>query len=84
MLRVAVVSVRPALFIGQLENDRRGRFLKLAEAGLASTGHDELSLLALSVGDYGNIQRLLQTLMQYHRDRAGGHLFAESSGRNAG
>jgi radical SAM family uncharacterized protein/radical SAM-linked protein len=43
--------------------------LKLAEAGLASTGHDELSLLALSVGDYGNIQRLLQTLMQSHRNR---------------
>ncbi|MDH3963011.1 MAG: TIGR03960 family B12-binding radical SAM protein [Deltaproteobacteria bacterium] len=43
--------------------------LKLAEAGLASTGHDELSLLALSVGDYGNIQRLLQTLMQYHRNK---------------
>ncbi|MEE9529802.1 MAG: TIGR03960 family B12-binding radical SAM protein [Syntrophobacteria bacterium] len=43
--------------------------LKLAEAGLDSTGHDELSLLALSVGDYGNIQRLLQTLMQYHRNR---------------
>jgi radical SAM family uncharacterized protein/radical SAM-linked protein len=42
--------------------------LELAEAGLASTGYDELSLLALSVGDYGNIQRLLQTLMQYHRN----------------
>ena len=40
--------------------------LKLAEEGLASTGYDELSLLALSVGDYGNIQRLLQTLMQHH------------------
>jgi radical SAM family uncharacterized protein/radical SAM-linked protein len=42
--------------------------LKLAEEGLASTGYDELSLLALSVGDYGNIQRLLQTLMRHHRD----------------
>ncbi len=42
--------------------------LKLAEEGLASTGYDELSLLALSVGDYGNIQRLLQTLMRDHRN----------------
>ncbi|UCG20532.1 MAG: TIGR03960 family B12-binding radical SAM protein [Deltaproteobacteria bacterium] len=39
-----------------------------AEEGLASTGHDELSLLALSVGDYGNIQGLLQTLMRHHRN----------------
>ncbi|MCG6982487.1 MAG: B12-binding domain-containing radical SAM protein, partial [Deltaproteobacteria bacterium] len=37
--------------------------LGVAAEGLASTGHDELSLLALSVGDYGNIQGLLQTLM---------------------
>ena len=42
--------------------------LKAAEDGLASTGHDELSLLALSVGDYGNIQGLLQTLMDNHRN----------------
>jgi radical SAM family uncharacterized protein/radical SAM-linked protein len=39
-----------------------------AEEGLASTGHDELSLLALSVGDYGNIQGLLHTLMLHHRN----------------
>lgn len=43
--------------------------LKVAEEGLASTGHDELSLLALSVGDYGNIPGLLQTLMRQHRNR---------------
>jgi len=42
--------------------------LGAAEEGLASTGHDELSLLALSVGDYGNIQGLLQTLMRHHRN----------------
>jgi radical SAM family uncharacterized protein/radical SAM-linked protein len=41
--------------------------LETAAEGLASTGHDELSLLALSVGDYGNIQGLLQTLMHQHR-----------------
>jgi radical SAM family uncharacterized protein/radical SAM-linked protein len=42
--------------------------LGAVEEGLASTGHDELSLLALSVGDYGNIQGLLQTLMRHHRN----------------
>ena len=42
--------------------------LKQAEEGLASTGYDELSLLALSVGDYGNIQGLLQTLMHRHKE----------------
>jgi radical SAM family uncharacterized protein/radical SAM-linked protein len=42
--------------------------LGAAAEGLASTGHDELSLLALSVGDYGNIQGLLQTLMHHHRN----------------
>jgi radical SAM family uncharacterized protein/radical SAM-linked protein len=41
--------------------------LQLAAAGLASTGYDELSLLSLSVGDYGNIQGLLQALMRHHR-----------------
>jgi radical SAM family uncharacterized protein/radical SAM-linked protein len=42
--------------------------LGVAAEGLASTGHDELSLLALSVGDYGNIQGLLQALMHQHRN----------------
>jgi radical SAM family uncharacterized protein/radical SAM-linked protein len=42
--------------------------LKLAAEGLASTGYDELSLLSLSVGDYGNIQDLLQALMRHHRN----------------
>jgi len=45
-----------------------GEILGAAEEGLASTGHDELSLLALSAGDYGNIQGLLQTLMRHHRN----------------
>jgi radical SAM family uncharacterized protein/radical SAM-linked protein len=40
--------------------------LEAAEKGLGSTGHDELSLLALSVGDYGNIPALLQNLMHHH------------------
>jgi radical SAM family uncharacterized protein/radical SAM-linked protein len=39
-----------------------------AAEGLANTGYDELSLLALSVGDYGNIQGLLQALMHQHRN----------------
>jgi radical SAM family uncharacterized protein/radical SAM-linked protein len=42
--------------------------LGAAAEGLASTGHDELSLLALSVGDYGKIQGLLQALMRHHRN----------------
>jgi len=42
--------------------------LGAAAEGLASTGHDELSLLSLSVGDYGNIQGLLQILMDKHRN----------------
>jgi radical SAM-linked protein len=40
--------------------------LEAAEKGLNSTGHEELSLLALSVGDYGNIPALLQNLMRHH------------------
>ncbi len=40
--------------------------LKLVAEGLGSTGYDELSLLALSIGDYGNIQDLLQLLMRCH------------------
>jgi radical SAM family uncharacterized protein/radical SAM-linked protein len=42
--------------------------IRAAADGLASTGHNELSLLALSVGDYGNIRGLLQTLMEQHRN----------------
>ena len=42
--------------------------LAAAADGLASTGHNELSLLTLSVGDYGNIQGLLQTLMEQHQN----------------
>lgn len=40
--------------------------LKFAEEGLSSTGYGELSLLALSIGDYGCIQGLLQALMACH------------------
>ncbi len=42
--------------------------LKVVERGLASTGYDELSLLSLSVGDYGSIQELLQTLVRRHQN----------------
>ncbi len=40
--------------------------LRVVVEGLASTGYDELSLLSLSIGDYGSIQPLLQTLVSCH------------------
>ena len=40
--------------------------LRSVEQGLASTGYDELSLLALSIGDYTEIQALLQRITQHH------------------
>jgi radical SAM-linked protein len=40
--------------------------MKLVEQGLASTGYSELSLLALSIGDYTDIQALLQRITQQH------------------
>jgi radical SAM family uncharacterized protein/radical SAM-linked protein len=42
--------------------------LQTVEEGLASTGYDELSLLSLSIGDYGCIQELLQTLVCSHQN----------------
>jgi len=42
---------------------------RLVEQGLARSGYDEFSLLALSIGDYTCIQRLLQALMRYYSDR---------------
>jgi radical SAM family uncharacterized protein/radical SAM-linked protein len=42
---------------------------RLVEQGLARSGYDEVSLLALSVGDYTCIQPLLQALMRYYSDR---------------
>ncbi len=42
--------------------------LKIVEDGLASTGYDELSLLSLSLGDYRDIQGLLQALVDSHYD----------------
>jgi radical SAM family uncharacterized protein/radical SAM-linked protein len=38
----------------------------MADKALASTGHDEISLLALSSGDYSCIDPLIQNLMQKH------------------
>lgn len=40
-----------------------GEILRLAEKTLASTGHEEISLLSLSTGDYSNISPLLKVLM---------------------
>lgn len=37
--------------------------LRIAEETLAATGHEELSLLSLSTGDYGNLEALLTALM---------------------
>jgi radical SAM family uncharacterized protein/radical SAM-linked protein len=42
---------------------------RLVEQGLARSGYDEFSLLALSIGDYTCIQPLLQALMRYYSDR---------------
>ena len=43
---------------------------KMADAMLCSTGHNELSLLSLSAGDYSRIEPLLTALMErYHRQR---------------
>jgi radical SAM family uncharacterized protein/radical SAM-linked protein len=42
---------------------------RLVEQGLARSGYDEFSLLALSIGDYTCIQPLLQALMRYYSDQ---------------
>ena len=42
---------------------------RLVEQGLARSGYDEFSLLALSIGDYTCIQPLLQAMMRYYSDR---------------
>jgi len=46
-----------------------GEVWRLVEQGLARSGYDEFSLLALSIGDYTCIQPLLQALMRYYSDR---------------
>jgi len=44
--------------------------LAMAEKALAATGHDEISLLSLSAGDYSHIEELLGALMdRYHHRR---------------
>jgi radical SAM family uncharacterized protein/radical SAM-linked protein len=40
--------------------------MKMADKALQTTGHDEISLLALSSGDYSCIEPLIQNLMQKH------------------
>ncbi len=40
--------------------------MDMADQALQATGHDEVSLLALSAGDYGCIEPLIQSLMQKH------------------
>jgi radical SAM family uncharacterized protein/radical SAM-linked protein len=39
------------------------KLLELVEAGLANTGYEDLSLLSLSSGDYGNIAGLMEQLI---------------------
>ncbi|HVO82978.1 MAG TPA: TIGR03960 family B12-binding radical SAM protein [Syntrophobacteria bacterium] len=46
-----------------------GEVWRLVKQGLARSGYDEFSLLALSIGDYTCIQPLLQALMRYYSDR---------------
>lgn len=43
-----------------------GLIMDMADRALAATGHDEISLLALSAGDYSCIEPLMQTLMRKH------------------
>ena len=40
--------------------------LKIAEKALSATGHDEISLLSLSSGDYTYIKPLIQSLIRRH------------------
>ena len=40
--------------------------MNMAEESLKATGHDEISLLSLSSGDYSLIEPLMQALMQKH------------------
>jgi radical SAM family uncharacterized protein/radical SAM-linked protein len=40
--------------------------MDMADQALRATGHDEISLLSLSAGDYGCIEPLMQSLMQKH------------------
>src|SRR5690606_9499200 len=42
---------------------------EMAEAMLRATGHDEISLLSLSSGDYSRIESLLTTLMDRYYAR---------------
>jgi len=44
--------------------------LDMADQALHATGHDEISLLSLSSGDYGCIEPLMQAMMRkYHAER---------------
>ena len=47
--------------------ERNARLITdMADRALAATGHDEISLLALSAGEYSCIEPLLQNLMRKH------------------
>ncbi|NWF55660.1 MAG: TIGR03960 family B12-binding radical SAM protein [Syntrophaceae bacterium] len=43
------------------------RILEIAKTGLESTGHDEVSLLSLSTGDYSCIEPLLSSILDHTR-----------------
>lgn len=45
------------------------QLLEMAGKTLAATGHDEISLLALSSGDYCRLEPLLKTLMEKYHSR---------------
>lgn len=43
--------------------------LQLVEEGLKSTGHDEVSLLSLSTGDYSQIDKVLPQIINLYQDK---------------
>jgi len=43
--------------------------LQLVESGLKSTGHDEVSLLSLSTGDYSQIDKVLPKIINLYQDK---------------
>lgn len=45
------------------------KILELVEAGLKSTGHEEVSLLSLSTGDYSQIDKVLPLIIDLYQDK---------------
>ncbi|MGQ9695596.1 MAG: TIGR03960 family B12-binding radical SAM protein [Thermodesulfobacteriota bacterium] len=45
------------------------KVLQLVEAGLRSTGHEEVSLLSLSTGDYSQLDKILPLIINQYQDK---------------